>query len=428
MTEVTGKLLGAANPERVEMLATLVDATGKAAVGYVPTLEGELVRPVPIQAAADGTWTTDLTPNTLIESVSGDTLWAVQEGRALDGAPVRTYIAVPETGGPWWVGDLRADLSTTLSGDSTVVYLAGAEGPAGEPGPAGPAGVDGEAGDDGDSAYELAVAAGFVGTQAEWLASLVGAKGDTGDTGPQPPLGAAGAGDTIALKSTDPSTTDARTPIAHAATHATAGSDPLTPAAIGALPTAGGTISGSLAVTGRALGQATPAVHGFAAWCYDQALAVNSSQLSNGVVYLTRVDLAASGPVAKLYWWIAGNGASPVAGQNWAGLMDPSGTLLAATNVDSVITSAGPKTTTISSQSLLAGTFYWVALLFNASVPPTLTRATGWTGVEAAANLNLAPAEYRFAKNGTGQTTLSSITPGSNTGTDFAGPWAAVGA
>jgi peptidoglycan/xylan/chitin deacetylase (PgdA/CDA1 family) len=39
-----------------------------------------------------------------------------------------------------------------------------------------------------------------------------GPKGDTGATGPQPALGAAGAGSTIALVSTDPSTTNARTP------------------------------------------------------------------------------------------------------------------------------------------------------------------------------------------------------------------------
>ena len=58
----------------------------------------------------------------------------------------------------------------------------------------------------GASAYEVAVANGFVGTQSAWLASLVGqagpqglpgAKGDTGDVGPQglPGIpGAAGSG------------------------------------------------------------------------------------------------------------------------------------------------------------------------------------------------------------------------------------------
>lgn len=44
----------------------------------------------------------------------------------------------------------------------------------------------------GKSAYEVAVAAGFEGTEAEWLASLKGEKGDTGATGPQGEKGEAG--------------------------------------------------------------------------------------------------------------------------------------------------------------------------------------------------------------------------------------------
>jgi hypothetical protein len=59
----------------------------------------------------------------------------------------------------------------------------------GEQGPAGPAGADGA---DGLSAYELAVAGGFVGNEAAWLASLVGPQGATGATGPQGPQGPEG--------------------------------------------------------------------------------------------------------------------------------------------------------------------------------------------------------------------------------------------
>lgn len=45
----------------------------------------------------------------------------------------------------------------------------------------GPIGLTGAKGDTGDSAYEEAVKAGFVGTEAEWLASLQGPPGETLD-------------------------------------------------------------------------------------------------------------------------------------------------------------------------------------------------------------------------------------------------------
>ncbi|AKZ60817.1 hypothetical protein SAM23877_p108 (plasmid) [Streptomyces ambofaciens ATCC 23877] len=258
MTTVTGKLIGAASPQRVEMRATLVDVTGKPAVGYVAAAPGpgELVRPVAITPEEDGAWQVDLTPNAGVESVVGDTLWAVQEGRALDGTPIITHVLVPDTG-TWWVGDLRVDLSDTQTGQGTVVY---APGPAGPQGPAGPAGETGPQGDPGPTgATGLQGEQGDPGPQGE-----PGPKGDTGDTGPQgpqgdpgpkgdpgetgpegpagpqPPLGAAGTGPTVALRSDDPTTTNPRTPTAHAASHATAGSDPITPASIGAYPAADG--------------------------------------------------------------------------------------------------------------------------------------------------------------------------------------------
>ncbi|MFJ4473216.1 hypothetical protein ACIP2X_37780 [Streptomyces sp. NPDC089424] len=191
MTKVTGKLIGAAAPQRVEMVATLVDVTGQPAVGYVPTLAGELVRPVPITAQSDGGWEVQLTPNTLIDSVAGDTLWAVQEGRTKDGTPVLTHILVPETG-EWWLGDLRVDLGDTPTGGGTVIFVPGPEGPEGPagqdgadgaPGAPGAPGTPGEDGEDGASAYAVAVSNGFEGTEPQWLASLVGPQGAAGPPG-----------------------------------------------------------------------------------------------------------------------------------------------------------------------------------------------------------------------------------------------------
>lgn len=45
---------------------------------------------------------------------------------------------------------------------------------------------------DGLSAYELAVANGYIGTEAAWLATLVGTTGERGDAGPPGPTGAQG--------------------------------------------------------------------------------------------------------------------------------------------------------------------------------------------------------------------------------------------
>ncbi|MDW4905103.1 hypothetical protein RB628_07010 [Streptomyces sp. ADMS] len=57
----------------------------------------------------------------------------------------------------------------------------------------GPQGETGEQGPEGDDAYEVAVATGYSGTRAQWLASLVGPKGDRGDQGDMGDQGEAGA-------------------------------------------------------------------------------------------------------------------------------------------------------------------------------------------------------------------------------------------
>ena len=56
----------------------------------------------------------------------------------------------------------------------------GRDGVDGLPGTPGKNGVDGK---DGKSAYQIAVAQGFAGSEAAWLASLKGEKGDKGDAG-----------------------------------------------------------------------------------------------------------------------------------------------------------------------------------------------------------------------------------------------------
>ena len=69
---------------------------------------------------------------------------------------------------------------------ATVEVVAGIPGPAGEPGQAG---VKGDPGVNGASAYQVAVANGFSGTEAQWLASLTGPAGEPGQVGATGPAG-----------------------------------------------------------------------------------------------------------------------------------------------------------------------------------------------------------------------------------------------
>lgn len=64
-----------------------------------------------------------------------------------------------------------------------LATLVGAQGIPGNDGAPGADGADGVQGPDGPSAYQVAVAGGFVGTEAEWLASLVGPEGPAGAGG-----------------------------------------------------------------------------------------------------------------------------------------------------------------------------------------------------------------------------------------------------
>jgi hypothetical protein len=77
-----------------------------------------------------------------------------------------------------------SDTSVTNEGTSSAAILDFTI-PQGAIGPTGDTGTTGPQGDTGSSAYQIAVADGFIGSEAAWLASLVGATGSTGATGSQ---------------------------------------------------------------------------------------------------------------------------------------------------------------------------------------------------------------------------------------------------
>jgi hypothetical protein len=158
--------------------------------------------------------------------------------------PTGSYITVPGPTGPQ--GPQGVQGPTGPQGPVGATGATGAKGDTGATGAQGSQGIQGPTG-----------TTGATGPQGD--IGPIGPIGPTGATGPQPSLGAAGAGATIALKSDDPTTVNARTPTAHAASHAAGNSDPITltqaqvtglvTALAALLPLTGGTLTGGLSGT-----------------------------------------------------------------------------------------------------------------------------------------------------------------------------------
>lgn len=253
--------------KRVHLTATS-PAGGTAATGTVrltPNVHAVVIDGTPITWTGGGTYQLDDQGRL----VDGDTLGVELLDNAAPGTNPAGWLwqAIVSVGGQPRVfyftldsapADVDLDHLQQLDPDTPqYVPVPGPRGPAGPQGETGPAGPQGPAGAAGPSGEQGAAgpkgdtgpqgpagADGTPGPQGEpGPAGVQGPKGDKGDTGEQgppgdpataTPLGAAGAGDGIALRSTDPATTNPRTPTAHAASHAAGGSDPVTPDSIGA--------------------------------------------------------------------------------------------------------------------------------------------------------------------------------------------------
>ena len=148
-------------------------------------------------AGADGEDGATFTPSV---SSDGTLSWSNDKGLA---NPASVKIkgeagaagAKGDKGDPFTYDDFTAAQLAALKGekgDKGETGEQGVKGDKGEQGEQGQQGIQGVKGDtgatgangqDGKSAYQIALDNGFVGTQAEWLASLKGDKGDTGASG-----------------------------------------------------------------------------------------------------------------------------------------------------------------------------------------------------------------------------------------------------
>ncbi len=165
----------------------------------------------------------------------------------------------------------------------------------------------------------------------------------------------------------------------------------------------------------------TPEDQALAGWSFDSAGIQGSSQLTSGTIYLARIPIRRTVAVTKIWLGVGTIGSGFTGAQTWAGLVGPTGTVLASAGAATALGTTGAQSVTISSQTLAPGVC-WVALLAVASTMPFLTR-----GSNTVLNANLSAAAFRFAVNGTGQTALpGSFTLASNSATNALTLWAAL--
>lgn len=151
--------------------------------------------------------------------------------------------------------------------------------------------------------------------------------------------------------------------------------------------------------------------YGLLGWTHDPVSVSTGQLLTNGTLYLSRINVGSAATATKLFWGINTAGVSPTAGQNFVGLYDSSGNRLASVGVDARITTTGLFTETIS-QPVAPG-FYWVGILVNAGTAPQVYRSQSLNATLV--NANLSAPTLRWATNGTGLTSLpATVTPASN--------------
>lgn len=175
-------------------------------------------------------------------------------------------------------------------------------------------------------------------------------------------------------------------------------------------------VAGALTVAGSPVSAPSvpqPGDHALAAWSYDPSFALSGLTPTLGTVYLSAVYLRQAATISKCWFMLGTAAGTPTAGQNWAGLINASGTVLSTASLDTVVTGSNtPKFGTLSTPQSVAAGMYWVALLFNGATAPVVYKtAAPFLGF---GTVNQAAAAYRYATAGTGQTALNNITPASN--------------
>ncbi len=166
-----------------------------------------------------------------------------------------------------------------------------------------------------------------------------------------------------------------------------------------------------------------PEDHGLASWAFDPVAAGLATQTTSGSIYLVRLPIRRAATVGTIWFGIGTAASGITSGQALAGLVGPTGTVLASASIATQIAATGVQSVTVTSQALAQG-YCWVAFLVVASTMPFFAHATPAANATGLMNVNLSAAAYRYAINGTSQTALpGSFTLASNSQTNAKGIW-----
>lgn len=229
-----------------------------------------------------------------------------------------------------------------------------------------------------------------------------------------------------------------RTPLAHAASHASGGSDPITPAGIGGYTAAAGTTLEGRATSleSRAtvleLNQRNlPSEQNLLDWTYDPDEAGHVTAQTNagvaGRITLTRVNFRRPHTISTIWVGVSGVDVSAVLSNCYLGIYDAAGNLKAVTADLSapLMNSANAKPMgfpVITPFTAVPG-FHYMAMLLNGTW--TLNNFTfKSSGAGVTANAGLAAPNLRYANMLTGQTALpATLSMAGQTSTIISGGW-----
>ncbi|MFD9205961.1 hypothetical protein ACFVZM_06735 [Streptomyces sioyaensis] len=234
--------------------------------------------------------------------------------------------------------------------------------------------------------------------------------------------------DSAYVGAADARLTNARTPTAHASSHASGGTDALTPAAIGATTPADITTALAGHVADVAHGD-QPSENGLLAWTYDPNMAGHVTAQSNsgmaGRITLSRILLRKTITWSNIWLGLAGIDASAVLSNCYLGIYDASGTLKGTTAdvSSSLMTSAIAKPFPLTSPFTATPGTYFVAMLLNGTwATNSLTFKCSGAGISV--NAGLSAPNLRYSNLLTGQTSLpSSLTLSGQTTTVISSGW-----